>query len=580
MPMDALCLSALLRETGEATEGGRIDKIYQPSRDEILLHIRGKDGPCRLLFSADPAAARLQLTQLPRENPAEPPMFCMLLRKHLSGGRIVEWRQPPMERIAELVVESSNEMGDKVLRRLVLEATGRKTNLLLLDEEGRIADCLRRSGGDLTQARPLLPGMFYTYPPAQSGKCSPRERTEIPWPADTPADKALLDRFMGLSPLIAREVAFEALGDPSAPVGEDPAPLLDKLQALLAKLDAGETQPTMLLREDKPVDFSFRPILQYGPGTELKRFDSFSALLDAYYGQREAQRKAQQRGRDLIKSVTAARDRLNRKLALQEKELAETANRDQDRMAGDLITANLYRMQKGMGSLRTENFYDPEGGEITIPLDPLKTPQQNAARYYKRYTKAKTAQEMLTVQLEKGGGELRYLESVLDSLSRAEGERDLDEIRQELVDTGYLRRRAKARERMKRPSTKPMAFRSSAGLRISVGRNNLQNDQLTTKQAGRGDIWFHTQKIHGSHVILWTEGQPPDEQSLQEAAQLAAWFSQGREGRKVPVDYTPVKFVKKPAGARPGMVIYTTYQTAYVDPDPSLAERLKEGKQK
>lgn len=581
MPMDALCLSALLKETGEAVVGGRIDKIYQPSRDEVLLHIRGKNGPCRLLFSADPASARLQLSQLPRENPAEPPMFCMLLRKHLAGGRIIEWRQPPMERIAELVVETSSEMGDKVTRRLVLEATGRKTNLLLLDEDGRIADCLRRSGGDLTQARPLLPGMFYTYPPAQAGKVSPREQVDTEnWSPDLPADKALLDHFMGLSPLIAREVAFEALGDPSAPVGEDPAPLLNKLQALLDKLDAGTIQPTMLLREDKPVDFSFRPILQYGPGTELKRFDSLSDLLDAYYGQRETQRKTQQRGRDLIKSVTAARDRLRRKLALQEKELAETANRDRDRMAGDLITANLYRMEKGMKALTTENFYDPEGGEITIPLDPLKTPQQNAARYYKRYTKAKTAQEMLTVQLEKGGGELRYLESVLDSLSRAEGDRELEEIRQELVETGYLRRRGKAKERMKRPSTKPMEFRSSAGLRISVGRNNLQNDRLTTKQAGRGDFWFHTQKIHGSHVILWTEGTPPDEQSLQEAAQLAAWFSQGREGRKVPVDYTPVKFVKKPAGARPGMVIYTTYQTAYVDPDPSLAERLKEGKQK
>ncbi|MCI8414008.1 MAG: fibronectin/fibrinogen-binding protein [Ruminiclostridium sp.] len=579
MPMDALCLAALLRETGESVVGGRIDKIYQPSRDEILLQIRGKDGPCRLLFSADPAAARLQLTQLPRENPAEPPMFCMLLRKHLTGGRITQWKQPPMERIAELVVETSNEMGDKVFRRLVLEATGRKTNLLLLDEAGRIADCLRRSGADLTQTRPLLPGMFYTYPPPQEGKVSPRETVEPgSWPPDTPADKALLDHFMGLSPLIAREVAFEALGDPSAPIGENPEALLNKLQALLDKLDAGDVQPTMLLREDKPVDFSFRPILQYGPGTDLKRFDNFSALLDAYYGQRETQRKAQQRGRDLIKSVTAARDRLKRKLALQEKELAETANRDRDRMAGDLITANLYRMEKGKKSLTTENFYDPEGGEITIPLDPLKTPQQNAARYYKRYTKAKTAQEMLTVQLEKGGGELRYLESVLDSLSRAEGDRDLEEIRQELVDTGYLRRRAKAKERMKRPSTKPMEFRSSAGLRISVGRNNLQNDQLTTKQAGKGDVWFHTQKIHGSHVILWTEGTPPDEQSLQEAAQLAAWFSQGREGRKVPVDYTPVKFVKKPAGARPGMVIYTTYQTAYVDPDPTLAERLKEGK--
>ncbi len=583
MPMDALCLSALLRETGEAVVGGRIDKVYQPSRDEILLHIRGKEGPCRLLFSADPTGARLQLTDLPRENPAEPPMFCMLLRKHLTGGRITALTQPPMERIAELTVETSNEMGDKVSRRLLLEATGRKTNLLLLDETGRIADCLRRSGGDLTQVRPLLPGMFYNYPPAQEGKVPPTDLPEgsdalAPYGPDTPADKLLLDRFMGLSPLIARELAFEAFGDSTAPVGAGAGALLDKLRALLAKLEAGEVQPTMLRREDRPVDFSFRPILQYGPGTELRAYPSFSALLDDYYGQRETARRVQQRGKDLIKPLTAARDRLARKLALQEKELAETGKREAYRVAGDLITSNLYRMERGMQVLKTENFYDPDCQEIEIPLDPLKTPQQNAAHYYKRYTKAKTAQEMLTLQLEKGRGEQRYLDSVLDSLSRAEGDRDLEEIRQELVETGYLRRRAKAKDRMKRPSTGPLEFRSTAGFRISVGRNNLQNDLLTTKRASKGDYWFHTQKIHGSHVILWTEGQKPDPQSLQEAAMLAAWFSQGREGKKVPVDYSPVKFVKKPAGARPGMVIYTTYQTAYVDPDPALAERLKEKK--
>ena len=232
-------------------------------------------------------------------------------------------------------------------------------------------------------------------------------------------------------------------------------------------------------------------------------------------------------------------------------------------------------MKKGETVLRAENYYDPDCASLDIPLDPRKSPQQNAAQYYKRYTKAKTAQEMLTLQLEKGKGELEYLDSVLDSVSRAQGDRDLEEIRQELVETGYLRRRGKAKDRMKRPATKPMEFRSTSGLRISVGRNNLQNDRLTTKQAGKWDYWFHTQKIHGAHVILWTDGQKPDEQSLHEAACLAAWFSQGSQGKKIPVDYTPVKFVKKPAGARPGMVVYTTYQTAYVDPDPKLAEKLK-----
>ena len=584
MPMDALCLSAVRRETEQAVLGGRIDKIHQPSRDEILLHIRSRAGACRLLLSANPARPRMQLTELPRENPAEPPMFCMLLRKYLAGGKIMELRQPPMERLAELVIEATNEMGDKVTRRLILEAMGRRTNLLLLDGENRIVDCLRRVDVDLSQenARPLLPGMFYQYPPVQEGKLdpetmTPEDRANIlaAGQSDAPADRFLLDHFIGLSPLIAREAAFEAFGEVDAPVGRDPEKLLGKVDSMLAKLRGRQVQPTMLLREDKPVDFSFRPILQYGPGTELRTFDTFTALLDEFYQARETADSVRQKGQDFIKSLTQARDRLARKMALQEKELAQTQNREQNRIYGDLITANLYRMEKGMKVLRTENYYDPDCTEIDIPLDPLKNPQQNAAKYYKAYTKAKTAEEMLTIQLEKGAAEREYLDSVLDSISRAEGDRDLEEIRQELVETGYLRRKAKAKDRMKRPNSKPMEFRSSTGFRISVGRNNLQNDTLTTKQAGKWDYWFHTQKIHGSHVILWTEGEKPDDQSLNEAAALAAWFSQGREGKKIPVDYTPVKFVKKPAGARPGMVIYTTYQTAYVDPDETQVKKLK-----
>lgn len=582
MPMDALCLSAVLRETVPSVVGGRIDKIHQPSRDEILLQIRGQNGPCRLLLSANPSRPRLQITNRTRENPAEPPMFCMLLRKYLSGGRILSVTQPPMERLAELSVEATNEMGDKVSRRLILEAMGRRANLLLLDGEGRIVDCLRRVDGDLTTARPLLPGMFYQYPPAQEGKRDPsaltdEDRAELiaSCKGDTPADRYLLDTFVGLSPLTAREIAFDAFGETDTPVGTDPAKLLDRLTAQLARLAEGKGEPTLLVREGKPSDFSFRPILQYGPTGESRTYESFGALLDEYYEAKETAEQVKQKGQDFIKSLTHARDRLNKKIAMQEKEREETKNRDRYRIFGDLITANLYRMERGMKVLKTENFYAPDCAEIEVTLDPLKTPQQNAARYYKLYTKARTAEEMLTIQLEKGRAEREYLDSVLDSISRAEGDRDLEEIRQELVETGYLRRKAKAKDRMKRPSSKPLEFRSSTGLKISVGRNNLQNDRLTTKQAGKWDYWFHTQKIHGSHVVLWTEGQEPDEASLNEAAALAAWFSQGREGRKVPVDYTPVKFVKKPAGARPGMVVYTTYQTAYVDPDEGLVKKLK-----
>ena len=364
MPMDALCLSAVLRETEQAVVGGRIDKIHQPTRDEVLLHIRSRNGACRLVLTANPSWPRMQLTDLPRENPAEPPMFCMLLRKYLAGGKILEVKQPPMERLAELVIEASNEMGDKVTRRLILEAMGRRTNLVLLDGEGRIVDCLKRVDVDITQenARPLLPGMFYKYPPAQPGKLDPSALTEedraqllAAGQCDTPADRFLLDHFVGLSPLVAREAAFEAFGEVDTPVGRDPELLLTKVDAILARLEAGEVQPTMLIREDKPVDFSFRPILQYGPATELRSFDSFAALLDAYYQTRETADSVRQKGQDFIKSLTHARDRLVRKMVLQEKELEQTQNREQQRIYGDLITANLYRMEKGMKVLRTEN---------------------------------------------------------------------------------------------------------------------------------------------------------------------------------------------------------------------------------
>lgn len=304
--------------------------------------------------------------------------------------------------------------------------------------------------------------------------------------------------------------------------------------------------PVMVTIDGRPKDFSFLPLEQYGSAAGLTPFPTFSQLLDQFYEQRENQERIRQRGQDLIRSVTNARDRLTRKLANQDRELTATLDRKRLRQYGDIITSNFHAMDKGMARLRATDFYDPEGREVEIPLDPLLTLQQNAAKYYKEYNKAKTAQRMLTIQMEKGRGELDYLNSVLENITLAEGERDLQEIRQELVDTGYLCRPSKAKGREKRASSKPMEFCSSAGLRIAVGKNNTQNDLLTCKLAAKGDIWLHTQKIHGTHVILFTQGRTPDPGSLQEAACLAAWFSQGRESGKVPVDYTPVKYVKKP----------------------------------
>ena len=585
MPLDALCLSGVVHELQNALSGAKIDKIYQPGRDEVVLALRAPAGNVKLLLSANPSHPRAHLTQISRENPDKPPMFCMLLRKHLSGARLLELVQPPMERVVDLRLEALDELGDRVEGRLVREAVGRRSSLGLLDGEGRIIDCLRRVDSDMSARRQVLPGLFYRLPPAQE-KLDPSsldraalESALAAAPEESQADKWLLDTFGGLSPLICRELAFRAGGATDArlhQMGEGGrSRLLDELEGLLRSVQENSFTPVMLEKEGHPSDFTFQPISQYGPAVSCVPFPSFSALLDRFYEQRENQERVRQRGQDLIRSVTNARDRAARKIGLQEQELAATRDRERLRQFGDIITSNLHAMEKGMSRLTAADFYDPECPQIHIPLDPLLTPQQNAAKYYKEYNKAKTAESILTLQLEKGRRDLDYLNSVLEAIALAEGERDLQEIRQELTDTGYLRRPSKARDRGKRVASKPMEFRSSSGLRISVGKNNTQNDLLTTKQAFKSDLWFHTQKIHGSHVILWTEGGQPDLTSIQEAAQLAAWFSQGRESGKVAVDYTPVKYVKKPGGARPGMVVYTTYETAYVAPDGELARRLR-----
>ena len=573
MPLDALCLTAVAGEVRAAVQGGKIDKIYQPTRDEVVLYIRGPAGNVRLLLSANPGHPRAHLTERNRENPEQPPMFCMLLRKHLQGARILELNQPPLERILDFNLETLDELGDRVERRLVLEAMGRSANLLLLDGEGRIVDCTRRVDGDIARGqRQLLPGLFYRQPPTVDKlnpfTLEPEElRLVLANPLGKAWDKLLLDSFTGLSPLVARELAFRA--------GDDSEKLAAELEKLGKAVEENHFTAYLLVREGKPVDFTFLPVLQYGPETESIPRESFSALLDDFFSDRESAERVRQRGQDLVKSVTSARDRTARKLGNQARELEATKNRERLRELGDILTSNLHLMEKGMSTFRTMDFYDPEGGEVDIPLDPLLTPQQNAAKYYKEYNKAKTAEEMLTIQIEKGEKELEYLNSVLENIALAEGEKDLQEIRQELTETGYLRRPKTAAKRAKKVSGKPMEFRSSSGLRISVGKNNSQNDLLTTKLAYKSDIWLHTQKIHGSHVILWLEGGEADARSLTEAAQLAAYFSEARDGSKVPVDYTPVKYVKKPAGARPGMVVYTTYQTAVVEPDAELAKKLR-----
>lgn len=575
MPLDAICLQGVVGELAPQLTGSRIEKIQQPARDQIILLLRGSR---RLFLNAGANQPRIHLTEQLRDNPSQPPMFCMLLRKHLSGGIIESVRQEPLERVVTLTVLASDEMGERSRFTLVWEGMPRRANLILCDRDGRIIDCLRRVDLEAEQDRQVLPGLFYRLPTRQD-KRSPLSVTEEEFAAllgraapDAPLDGWLLDTFTAISPLVARELTVRACGSTDAPVSQGNA-LWDVFSRWQRDVHENAFTPTLIKRNGSLADFTYGPVTQYGTYAETEIYDSFSHLLDDFYEKREQAERVKQKGRDLLKTATTARDRVRRKLAAQEKELAACLDRDHLRICGELITANLYRMERGQSRLTAQNYYDENCADVDIPLDVRLSPQENAARYFKQYAKAKTAEKYLTAQLQRGREELQYLESVLQELAQAESEQDFNDIRTELTDGGYLRGRGKKQPGFQRAS-KPREFRSSAGLRILVGRNNRQNDRLTTKDADKRDIWLHTQKIHGSHVILCTGGAEPDEQSLMEAASLAAYFSQAQGSTKVPVDYTPVKFVKKPAGAKPGMVIYTTYQTMLADPDEELVKRL------
>ena len=575
MPLDAICLQGVVGELAPQLTGSRIEKIQQPARDQIILLLRGSR---RLFLNAGANQPRIHLTEQLRDNPSQPPMFCMLLRKHLSGGIIESIRQEPLERVVTLTVLAADELGERSRFTLIWEGMPRRANLILCDRDGRIIDCLRRIDLESEQDRQVLPGLFYRLP-ARQNKRSPLTVTEEEFAAllshaapDAPLDGWLLDTFTALPPLVARELTARACGSTDAPASQGAALWTVFAQWRNAVNDSHFT-PTLIKRNGALADFTYGPILQYGPAAETEVYDTFSHLLDDFYEKREQAERVRQKGQDLLKTATTARDRVRRKLAAQEKELSACLDRDRLRICGELITANLYRMERGQSRLTAQNYYDENCADMDIPLDVRLSPQENAARYFKQYAKAKTAEKYLTAQLQKGGEELQYLESVLQELSQAEAEQDFNDIRTELTDGGYIRQRGKKQSGFQRAS-RPREFRTSAGLRVLVGRSNRQNDRLTTKDADKRDLWLHTQKIHGSHVILCTGGAEPDEQSLLEAASLAAYFSQAQGSAKVPVDYTPVKFVKKPAGARPGMVVYTTYQTMLADPDESLVKRL------
>ena len=572
MAFDATFLSAVLDEIRTKAAAARIDKIHQPSRDTLILHLKCQEGRQKLIFVANPTAPRLHLTTASPENPAEPPMFCMLLRKHLLGARLVNISQLPMERCAEFSFDCIDEMGDHVEKKLVCELMGRTCNLYLLSPEGRIIDCLRRIGLDESAKRAALPGLNYQYPEAIT-KDDPRNYEYLNYVnllsapgADLLSDR-LMDTLGGLSPLVCREAALFAAGSTDARIeGMDTETVAEKLHLFFAE-HLNHPAPYYYAQADgTPKQFAFCPIRQYGP---CRSAESFGALLDMYYTVRDRKDAMRQKGQAVRKTVQNLCTRLTRKLAIQEKELEATYDRERLRQLGDIVTANIHKIKKGQTVVRCEDFYDEDMKQIDIPISPILSPQQNAAKFYKDYTKLKNAEKELTKQIELGEAELVYLKSVLEELDRAQTEAELEEIRRELQEGGYIKADP-GKKRMKQGKLPPMRFESTDGYPIYVGRNNRQNDELTFKLARKDDIWCHASKVHGSHVIISCGGTTPPDDTITQACQLAAYYAEHKGGQNLPVDVTPVKQVKKTPSGKPGMVIYHTYRTVIVNPYPDI----------
>ena len=571
MPLDAITIYALSLEVKAQAEGAKIDRIQQPEKDVLLLTLRTHEGNRRLLISASASGARVHFTEEKPENPTEAPMFCMLLRKHLVGARIRAVEQPQMERLLLFRLSARDEMGDESEKTLVVEMIGRSANIILVGPDGRIVDCLRRMeyGGE---GRGVLPGLVYRLPPKQDKtpffSCEESMLHDKLFAIDRNAewDQALLRSFSGLSPLICRELVWRSRGEMER--------LEENAIALRETVQAAEFVPVLISLDGTAKDFSFMTVNQYGERATIERFESFSRLLDAFYAHRDRIESRRRRSRELMRAVKTAQERLQRKLIAQRQELQQTADREEVRREAELITANIYRTKKGQRELVCENYFEETCPEIHIPLDPLKTPQQNAAARFREFSRKKAAEEHLTVLIAQGEKEGDYLAAVMDEIERAETERDLSDIRRELAATGYVKKSGGKKPDRNKPQA-PMRFLSTDGFEILVGRSNVQNDEITFHLARRTDLWLHVQKLHGSHVIIRTDGVELPPKTLEEAAALAAYYSQGREAGTIPIDITQVRNVKKPSGAMPGAVLYTDYSTLFIRADEALAAKLK-----
>lgn len=555
MGLDGGFLHCLKKELNIAI-GCKVDKIYQPSKDEMVFALRSKEFNSRLFISASPASARIHFTKQSIENPAQPPMLCMLLRKHLYGARLISIEQYYLDRVLILQFEGINEMGDTTHPKVIVELMGGQSNIIITEESGRIIDAIRRS--DLEKGgRIIQPGATYVFPEKQN-KLNPltesAENIVSSINGELPPEKAYLAAMQGVSPAVCRELALM----PDA---------LSAISSLKSALENGA--PYSAENSEGYIEYSYMELRQYGSAATLKRHESFSAMLDSIYAAKDAKSRISQQSQQLSKLLSAARNRILRKLDYRRLDLEKCSQKEALRINGELLKANLHLVRSGDKSIKVQNYYDPELSEIIIPLKEELSPAANASLFFKEYKKLCNAERMLDELIAQGKAELEYIESVVDALERAESAADLAEIKAELEATGYIRRSAKAPK--KGGAVRPKEYVSPDGFRILIGKNNIQNDQLTFRIAEKTDIWLHVKGFPGAHCIIATNGKPVSEETLLFAAKLtAANTAKVKASASVPVDYTLVKRVKKQSGGKPGMVTYTDQKTLFVTPDKNM----------
>lgn len=585
MAFDGITVSAIKAEIEDKILGGRIDKVYQPEKDEIILGIRSMGQAYKLLLTSNASNPKFHFTQTNPSNPMTPPLFCMVMRKHLQSGKIIKIEQPDFDRILNIYVESLNELGDYSVKKLVLEIMGRHSNIILTDENNTILDCIKHIGHDTSSVREVLPGREYTLPPSQ-GKINTLELDNNNFNEvleNNPSfeiQSVIYKNYTGISPIAASEICYRANVNGSTPVEAltdiQKEIVFNKFAGLVEDIKANRFYPESITNEKgKTIDFSPIEMTQFN-GLEIKKYTSISELIESFYANRDFAYRIGQKTQDLRKLITQNIERCIRKKDIQMQTLRSIKNRDELRLKGELLTANIYSIKKGMTTVELPNYYSENQELVAIELDSNKTPSENAQKYYKAYNKAERTFEALKDQIKSNDEELAYLESVLTSVNNCTDEQDVKEIRRELREEGYVKKVKNQKDKSKKHSV-PLHFISQDGFDIYVGKNNIQNDELTLKFARPRDIWMHTKNIPGSHVIIVANGQTIPDTTLNEGAMLSAFYSKAKNSSKVPVDYTEKKNVKKPNGSKPGFVIYETNKTAYITTSEEEIKKIRRG---